>query len=77
MKNRMNICNLDLRYAQKTKKEEEKRRKKKKKKKTIQDYLVRSSEHKSTCSQQLGSSLQLRLMSYFQENAFVCCVHSG
>ena len=45
--------------------------------KTIQDYLGGSSVHKSTCSRQLGSSLQLGLMRYFHENAFVWCVHSG
>ena len=41
---------------------------------TIQEYLSGSSVQKSTCSPQLGSSLQLGLMRYFHENAF--CVHS-
>jgi hypothetical protein len=55
MKNRMNICHVDLRPTQTTKTTTNKT-------KTIQDYLG-------------GSSVEL--MSYFQENAFVCCMHSG
>jgi hypothetical protein len=52
MKNRMNICHVDLRHAQTTNKT-----------KTIKDYLGGSSVQKSTCSRQLGSSLHLWLMS--------------
>lgn len=58
MKKRMNISNVDLRYAHTTKTTTDKT-------KTIQDYLGSSSIHKSTCSHQLGSSLQLGLMNYF------------
>jgi hypothetical protein len=56
MKNRMNISHVDLRHAQTTKTTTNKA-------KTIQDYLGGSSVQKSTCSRQLGSSLQLGLMS--------------
>ena len=40
-------------------------------------FKTSSIVHKSTCLRQLGSSLQVGLMSYFQENTFVCFVHSG
>ena len=70
MKSGMNICNVDLRRAQTKKTTTNKT-------KTIRDYLGGSSVHKSTCSRQLGSSLQFGLMRYFHENAFVCCVQSG
>jgi hypothetical protein len=47
MKNRMNICHVDLQHAQTTKTTTNKT-------KTIQDYLGGSSVQKSTCSRQLG-----------------------
>ena len=59
MKSSMNICIVDLRHAQTTKTTTNKT-------KTIQDYLSGSSVHKSTCSRQLGTSLQLGLMRYFK-----------
>jgi hypothetical protein len=56
MKNVMNINHVDLRHAQTTKTATNKKKK-------VQDYLGGSSVQKSTCSRQLGSSLQLGLMS--------------
>jgi hypothetical protein len=69
MKNRMNICHIELRHAQTTKTTTTKT-------KTIQDYLGGNSVQKSTCLHQLGSSLQLGLISLFPENDLVCCMHS-
>ena len=69
MKNRMNICNVDLRHVQQQRRQQTKQSQFK----TIWIVVVYTNQHVS----QLGFSLQLGIMSVFQENAFVFCVHSG